>query len=191
MDDRRIPDPKIRPEWKKTKPRGCKGYVRDFVLKRLKEGRLTDKQIADECATLYGGSTSVKAVQWYKFQFIKEGLIEKTNRRRRKRRYLLEFTYEIIFKQVDPPDNVEVVTASQLVAFAQGIVKTYAKFLPMPIDEIVYDIRTAKHYLLATGKFDVIDQNNYEESPFVYKMDETDDLEEDCDTEEFLDDEDK
>ena len=42
--------------------------------------------------------------------------------------------------------------------------------MPKPIDEIVYDVRTAKHYLLATKKFDVLDQNNYE-NPFEYKSD--------------------
>ena len=170
MDERRIPDPIVRPDWKKTKPRGKKGLVRDFVLKRLQEGRLTDKQIAEECACLYNGSTSVKAVQWYKFQFVQQGLIEKSNKKRRKRRYLTEFIYELIFLQADPPDNVEVVTAKQLIDFAKSVVQRYAKGLPKPIDEIVYDIRTAKHYLRATKKFDVIDQNNYD-NPFEYKSD--------------------
>ena len=170
MDEHKIPDPVVRPDWKKTKPRGKKGLVRDFVLKRLQEGRLTDKQIAEECACLFDGSTSVKAVQWYKFQFVQKGLIEKSNRKRRKRRYLTEFTYELIFLQVDPPDNVEVVTAKQLIDFAKNIIQRYAQKLPKPIDEIVYDINTAKHYLAATGKFDVVDQNNYE-NPFEYKSD--------------------
>ena len=171
MDERKILDPIIRPDWKKTKPRGKKGLVRDFVLKRLQEGRLTDKEIAEECACLFDGSTSVKAVQWYKFQFVQQGLLEKSNRKRRKRRYLTEFTYELIFKWSDPPDNVEVVTAKQLIDFAKAIVQKLAsKGLPKPVDEIVYDVRTAKHYLTATGRFEIIDQNNYE-NPFEYRSD--------------------
>lgn len=174
MDERHIPDPVMRPEWKKTKPRGCKGLVREFVLKRLLEGRLTDSEIADECATLFGGSTSVKAVQWYKFQFRKAKLLEESTKGRRKRRYLTEFTYEIIFKLLDPPDNVEVVNSTKLITFAQEIVKAYAKFIPKPIDEIVYDVRTAKYYLEQTGKFEVIDQNNYD-NPFYWAEDDEED----------------
>lgn len=155
-----------RPAWKKTKPRGCKGLVRDFILKRLLEGRLTDKEIASECACLYDGSTSVKAVQWYKFQFRKQGLLPEDTKYKRTRRYLTELTFEIIFKMADPPDNVEVVTAKQLILFARSIVRAYAKSLPKPIEEIIYDVRTAKHYLTATGKFEIIDQNNYDD-PFI------------------------
>ena len=169
MDDRQIPDPEYTPEWRKhIKPRGKKSYVRNFVLKRLQEGRLTDKEIAEECAILYEGSTSVKAVQWYKHQFRKEGLLDTDTKYRQRRRYLTEFTYEIIFLLADPPDNVEVVTAKQLIEFAKRIVKIYGKNLPKPVDEIVYDVRTAQHYLKATKKFDVIDQNNYD-NPFYYK----------------------
>lgn len=179
MDNRNIPDPEGLPEWKKrTKHRGQKGYVREFVLKRLREGRLTDAEIADECAVLYSGSTSVKAVQWYKHQFRKEGLLDSEVKYRQRRRYLTEFTYEIIFLQVDPPDNVEVVTAKQLIDFAKAIVKKYGRNLPKPIDEIVYDVRTAQHYLKATKRFDVIDQNNYD-NPFYYKTDDDDDDDDD------------
>ena len=169
MDDRHIPDPdpSLLKSYKKL-PRGKKGLVRDFVLKRLKEGRLTDSEIADECSTLFDGSTSTKAVQWYKWQFRQEGLIDKATKHRHRRRYLTEFTYEIIYKQLDPPDNVEVVNSKQLLAFAKAIVTKYAKALPKPIDEIIYDVRTAKHYLEATNRFEVIDQNNYE-NPFYYK----------------------
>lgn len=179
MDDRQIPDPEPRPEWKKlTQHRGAKGYVRDFVLKRLREGRLTDSEIADECATLYEGSTSVKAVQWYKHQFRKEGLLDSDTKHRQRRRYLTEFTYEIIFLLADPPDNVEVVTAKQLIEFAKKIVRIYGKNLPKPVDEIVYDVRTAQYYLKATKKFDVIDQNNYE-NPFYTKEDGDEDEDDD------------
>lgn len=175
MDERHIPDPEFVPEWKKaTKIRGKKGFVRNFVLKRLQEGRLTDAEIADECATLYDGSTSVKAVQWYKHKFRKEGLLDEVTKFRQRRRYLTEFTYEIIFLQVDPPDNVEVVTAKQLINFAKEIVKKYGRSLPKPVDEIVYDVRTAQYYLKATKRFDVIDQNNYE-NPFYYKEEDDDD----------------
>lgn len=189
MDERNIPDPVLRPNWKKTNPRGTKGLVRDFVLKRLQEGRLTDREIAEEAAALYSGSTSVKAVQWYKFQFKKKGLIEDTGKHRRKRKFLVNFTYEIIFKQVDPPDNVAVVDAKRLVLFAQSIVRKYARILPKPVDEIVYDVRTAKHYLEASGRFEVIDQNNYDET-FCYKeVDENGNVIEDTDEEDDLDEE--
>ena len=58
-----------------------------------------------------------------------------------------------------------------LESFAKAIVQKLAsKGLPKPIDEIVYDVRTAKHYLAATGRFEVIDQNNYE-NPFEYRSD--------------------
>lgn len=178
MDDRHIPDPEFRPEWKKlVKHRGQKGYVKAFVLKRLQEGRLTDAEIADECAVLYSGSTSVKAVQWYKHKFRKEGLLDCDTKYRQRRRYLTEFTYEIIFLQEEPPNNVEVVTAKKLIEFAKAIVKKYGRNLPKPVDEIVYDVRTAQYYLKATKKFDVIDQNNYE-NPFYYK-DSTDDEDDD------------
>ena len=163
------------PKWKKN-PRGAKGLVSEFVLKRLLQGHLTDAQIADECATLYGGSTSVKAVQWYKFQFRQQGLIEKPNKKRRKRRYLTEFYYEIIFKQLPGPDNVEVVDSKQLIEFAKQMVLKYANKLPRPIDDIVYDVRTAKFYLEATKRFEVIDQNNYE-NPFEYREDPEEDEE--------------
>ena len=146
---------------KKRKTRGGKGYVRNFVLKRLQEGRLTDKEIAEECAVLYDGSTSVKAVQWYKHSFRKQGLIPKDDKHRRRRKYLVKLMYEIIFKQENSSDNVEVVDAKTLIEFAKQIVVTYAKALPKPIDEIVYDVRTAKHYLEATGRFQIIDQNDY------------------------------
>ncbi len=56
---------------------------------------------------------------------------------------------------------MEVVDAKTLIEFAKQIVVTYAKALPKPIDEIVYDVRTAKHYLEATGRFQIIDQNDY------------------------------
>lgn len=171
MDERHIPDPQV-PEWRKhIKSRGKKGFVKNFVLKRLQEGRLTDKEIAEECAILYDGSTSVKAVQWYKHIFRKEGLLDEVTKHRQRRRYLTEFTYEIIFLQIDSPDNVEVVTAKQLISFAKEIVKKYGRNLPKPIDEIVYDVRTAKYYLEATKRFEIIDQNNYE-NPFYYVEDE-------------------
>lgn len=169
MDERSIPDPVIKPEWKKKQPRGDKGLVKDFVLKRLQEGRLTDKEIAEEAACLYNGSTSVKAVQWYKFHFREKGLLEKDTKHRRKRKFLTEFTYEIIFKQGDPPDNVEVVNSRALVEFAQMVVAKYARNLPKPVDEIVYDVRTAKFWLEKSGRFEVIDQNNYEADPFEYR----------------------
>ena len=172
MDERHIPDPVIRPEWKKKKPRGDKGLVKEFVLKRLQEGRLTDKEIAEEAACLYNGSTSVKAVQWYKHHFREKGLLDKDTKHRRKRKYLTEFTYEIIFKREAPPDNVEVVNSIALVEFAQVAVRRYAKMLPKPIDEIVYDVRTAKFWLEKTGRFEVIDQNNYEADPFEYRFDD-------------------
>lgn len=179
MDERHIPDPIIRPEWKKQrKPRGTKGLVKDFVLKRLQEGRLTDKEIAEEAACLYDGSTSVKAVQWYKHHFRQKGLLEKDTKYRRKRKYLTEFTYEIIFKQDTPPDNVEVVNSKALVEFAQMVVKKYAKALPKPLDEIVYDVRTAKFWLEKTGRFEVIDQNNYDVDPFEWRYDDDEDDEE-------------
>lgn len=187
MDERHIPDPLARPFWKTTKPRGCKGLVREFVLKRLKEGRLTDKEIAEECSALYDGSTSVKAVQWYKFQFRKEGLLPKSTHRRRKRRYLTEFTYEIIYKLLDPPDNVEVVTSENLIKFAQRIVLAYARNLPKKVDEIVYDVRTAKYYLEQTGKFEVIDQNNYDNPFYTMDDDDEEDYSEDSDNEEYED----
>ena len=44
--------------------------------------------------------------------------------------------------------------------------------LPKPIDEIVYDVRTAKFWLEKTGRFEVIDQNNYEADPFEYRFDD-------------------
>lgn len=169
MDERSIPDPVIKPEWKKKQPRGDKGLVKDFVLKRLQEGRLTDKEIAEEAACLYNGSTSVKAVQWYKFHFREKGLLEKDTKHRRKRKFLTEFTYEIIFKQDDPPNNVEVVNSRALIEFAQMVVAKYARNLPKPVDEIVYDIRTAKFWLEKSGRFEVIDQNNYEADPFEYR----------------------
>lgn len=184
MDERHIPDPVVRPSWKKTKPRGCKGLVRDFVLKRLLEGRLTDKEIAEECSALYDGSTSVKAVQWYKFQFRQQGLLEKSTKRRRKRRFLTEYTFEIIFKMIEPPDNVEVVNSEKLIAFAQRIVKAYASYLPKPIEEIVYDIRTAKYYLEKTGKFEVIDQNNYDNPFYTKEVDDDEDEYEDTEDDE-------
>lgn len=166
MDERNIPDPIMRPEWKKTAKRGGKGLVSSFVLKRLREGRLTDKEIAEEAATLYDGHTSVKAVQWYKFQFKQKGLLENTGKHRRKKRYLTKLTFEIIFKQLPPPENVEVVDSATLIVFAQNVVRRYAKIaLPKPIDEIVYDVRTAKLWLEKTGRFEVIDQNNYD-NPF-------------------------
>ena len=80
--------------------------------------------------------------------------------------------YEIIYKLLDPPDNVEVVTSENLIKFAQRIVLAYARNLPKKVDEIVYDVRTAKYYLEQTGKFEVIDQNNYD-NPF-YTMDDDD-----------------
>ena len=168
MDERNIPDPKNSYKWANRQTRGAKGLVKDFVLKRLLEGRLTDKEIAEECAILYGGSTSAKAVQWYKFQFRQAGLLEKSAHKRQKRRYLTEFKYELIFLQVDPPDNVEVISAKQLIDFAKSIVVRYARLLPKPIDEIVYDVRTAKYYLEKTKKFQVIDQNDYA-NPFTFE----------------------
>jgi hypothetical protein len=175
MDERHIPDPVIRPEWKKRQHRGQKGLVKDFVLKRLQEGRLTDKEIAEEAACLYDGSTSVKAVQWYKFHFRKAGLLEKNTKYRRKRKFLTEFTYEIIYKQLPPPENVEVVNSATLVVFAQQIVQKYARNLPKPVDEIVYDVRTAKFWLEKTGRFEVIDQNNYDADPFEWRYEDEED----------------
>ena len=182
MDERYIPDPVISHKYAKKQHRGQKGLVSDFVLKRLREGRLTDKQIAEECSVLYDGSTSAKAVQWYRCQFVKQGILEPSPRKRNKRKFLTEFTYEIIYKLLDPPDNVEVVNSESLVKFAQRIVQCYAKYLPKQVDEIVYDVRTAIHYLKATGKFDVIDQNNYD-NPFYYVEDEDEDDEDFTDEE--------
>lgn len=184
MDERYIPDPVIKPEYKKRQHRGQKGLVCEFVLKRLKEGRLSDQQIAEECSILYDGSTSVKAVQWYKHHYRKTGELEPSKRRRSKRKYLTEFTFEIIFKLLDPPDNVEVVNSRQLVEFAQKIVKRYAKYLPKEVEELVYDIKTAIYYLKATGKFDVIDQNNYDD-PFYYVESDPEEDDEDFTDEEL------
>ena len=59
MDERYIPDPVIKPEHKKRQHRGQKGLVCEFVLKRLKEGRLSDQQIAEECSILYDGTLNI------------------------------------------------------------------------------------------------------------------------------------
>ena len=56
--------------------------------------------------------------------------------------------------------------------------------MPKEVEEIVYDIKTAIHYLKATGKFDVIDQNNYED-PFYYVESNTEEDDEDFTDEEL------
>lgn len=181
MEEYNIPESAFDAEikWKRPNPRGKKGLVRDFVFKRLLEGRLTDKEIAEEAAVLFDGSTSVKAVQWYKFQFRKEGKLPSNLKHRHKRRFLTKFTYEVIALQVPPPDNVAVLDSEALIYMAREVLRKYARIIPKPLDEIIYDVRTAKHTLEKSGRYQVIDQNNYDD-PFtlVEYDDEEDDIDE-------------
>lgn len=115
----------------------------------------SDKEIAAKVVEKYGGATSVKAIQWYRFQMRKEGIIEKASQRALKN-YLTELTYEVI----DPAGDIQVLTAKKLITFGRnelisdGGTKTIAW-------QSIYSVPTAVVFLTNLG-YEIIDQNSYE-----------------------------
>jgi hypothetical protein len=116
---------------------------------------LSDKEIAAKVVERYGGATSVKAIQWYRFQMRKDGVIEAASQRAPKS-YLTELTYEVI----DPAGAIKVLTAKKLITFgraeliADGGTKTIAM-------QSIYSVPTAVAFLTNIG-YEIIDQNTYE-----------------------------
>ena len=77
-------------EYKKTQRRGPRGLVSALVKSLIKKQELTDKEICDYVKSKYPeASTSVKCVQYYRYQLRTEGQIPPAKINRRKEKTIL------------------------------------------------------------------------------------------------------